>query len=147
MVPQWYNAWQLKDMGSGLHFTYIATTSGTFNLCGLFAASYSARSRELLRPHWWAATVYDGNFEGKMWASAGMVMMNTKGLALQSSSPSHKVWQGECTDHELLLKHGTDLLHGPTNKLGENYKAVLCTGLIRIVKRSCSLGCPRIGTF
>ncbi len=28
-----------------------------------------------------------------MCASAGMVMMNTKGLALQSSSPSHKVWR------------------------------------------------------
>ncbi len=29
-----------------------------FNPCELFAASYSARSRELLRPHWWAATIF-----------------------------------------------------------------------------------------
>ncbi len=31
--------------------------SSTFNPCGLFAASYPARSLELLRPHWWAATI------------------------------------------------------------------------------------------
>ena len=30
-----------------------------------------------------------------MWASAEMVMMNTKGLALLS--PSHKLWRGVCT--------------------------------------------------
>ena len=46
-------------------------------------------------------TVYGRHFAGKMWASAGMVMMNQKGLAMQSSSPSHKVSQGGCT--ELLI--------------------------------------------
>ncbi len=34
------------------------TTSSTSNPCGLFAASQPARSPELLRPHWWAATIY-----------------------------------------------------------------------------------------
>ncbi len=34
-----------------------AVTSVTFNPCELFAASYSARPRELLRPPWWAATI------------------------------------------------------------------------------------------
>ena len=38
-------------------------------------------------------TVYGRHFAGKMWVSAGMVMMNTKKFALQSSSPSHKVWR------------------------------------------------------
>ena len=38
-------------------------------------------------------TVYGRHFAGKMWASAEMVMMNTKGLALQPSSLSHNVWQ------------------------------------------------------
>ena len=34
-----------------------------------------------------------------MWASARMVMMNTKGFALQSSSRSHEVWIRRKTTH------------------------------------------------
>ncbi len=51
----------------------------------------------------------------QMWASTGMVMVNAAFKLCRTSSPSHKVWQEK----------------KETNKLGETYKAVLCTGLIR----------------
>ena len=44
-------------------------------------------------------TVYGRHFACKMLASAGMLMTNTKGLALQSLSPSLKVWRRRKTTH------------------------------------------------
>ncbi len=40
-----------------------------------------------IRPDLTKNTIYSRHFAPKMWASAEIVMMNTKGLPLQSSSP------------------------------------------------------------
>ncbi len=47
-------------------------------------------------------TVYGRHFACKMLASTDMVMTNTKGLALQSLSPSLKVWRRRKTTHWVL---------------------------------------------
>ncbi len=49
--------------------------------------------------------IYDRHFAYKMWANVAMVMMNPKGLALQSPSPSHKVWRRRKTTHTRVKHH------------------------------------------
>ncbi len=68
-------------------------------------------------------TVYGRHFAGKI-----MVMMNTKGLALQSSPTSHKVWQGVCT--ELLLE--TNSCGPRTNGLAVR---ALCVGALKETRK------------
>ncbi len=72
-----------------------------------------------------------------MWASAGMVMKNTKGLALQSSSPSHKVWRRRKTTHAGVKHHG--FCHCPRMK----HTLIECRinrsngSLVGVIKASC----------